>query len=345
MQQHPVPQEITSYEFRLVGDMTLKQFLQLAAGVGIAFVLYVTPIPGIIRWPLVVFSALFGVALAFLPIEERPLSNWIFSFIKAVYSPTLYTWQQGASEDIFQENASLTPTLLMPQGEEKAKEYLSSVPQLQDVSSLEEKEKNFFEKFYELFGSVQAATHFPHTSQVTSTPAVYAPAIPPAQPQNQQVIQQERSVQAPTTPVIKVERQPVEFKEEVIRTQVSGVPTSATPVFQQQQASESSANMAVFAAGASPPTPPTQPNTVVGQVISVDGRMIEGAILEIREVGGVPKRALRTNKLGHFISVTPLGDGEYEVVTEKDGVEFDVVKFKASGQVIPPILIKARSVV
>ena len=33
METHPVPQNISSYEFRLVGDMTLKQFLYLAGGI------------------------------------------------------------------------------------------------------------------------------------------------------------------------------------------------------------------------------------------------------------------------------------------------------------------------
>ncbi|KKR52786.1 MAG: hypothetical protein UT88_C0021G0001, partial [Candidatus Woesebacteria bacterium GW2011_GWD2_40_19] len=32
MEQHPIPQNISSYQFRLVGDMTLKQFFQLAGG-------------------------------------------------------------------------------------------------------------------------------------------------------------------------------------------------------------------------------------------------------------------------------------------------------------------------
>ncbi len=31
MEQHPIPQQISSYQIKLVGDMTLKQFFQVKA--------------------------------------------------------------------------------------------------------------------------------------------------------------------------------------------------------------------------------------------------------------------------------------------------------------------------
>src|SRR3990167_2357057 len=96
MEQHAIPQNISSYQFRLVGDMTLKQFFQLAGGFLVAFIFYSTPLLPIIKWPFVIFSALLGVALAFLPLEERPLERWIFAFFKAIYAPTMYFWQKTA---------------------------------------------------------------------------------------------------------------------------------------------------------------------------------------------------------------------------------------------------------
>ena len=36
MEQHPIPQQISSYEFKLIGDMTLKQFLKAAIGIILA---------------------------------------------------------------------------------------------------------------------------------------------------------------------------------------------------------------------------------------------------------------------------------------------------------------------
>ena len=99
---------------------------------------------------------------------------------------------------------------------------------------------------------------------------------------------------------------------------------------------------AIFAAEAAPPNPPTSANVVVGQVVDSTGKIVDGAILEVREAGGPPVRALRTNKIGHFMTVTPLRDGEYEIEIEKDGLQFDNIKILASGSIIPPIMIKAK---
>jgi hypothetical protein len=97
---------------------------------------------------------------------------------------------------------------------------------------------------------------------------------------------------------------------------------------------------AIFSIDAAPPSPPTMPNIIVGQVVNQDRKIIEGAIMEIRDSAGRPVRALRSNKAGHFIIVTPLDSGKYDIVTEKDGYTFTPVFFEAQGQLIPPILIK-----
>lgn len=92
MDQHAVPQDITNFKFKLVGDMTFKQFGELAAGAMLAYLFYLSGLHPILRWPLVTFFALFGLALAFLPIEERPLDVWLINFIRSLYHPTLYLW-------------------------------------------------------------------------------------------------------------------------------------------------------------------------------------------------------------------------------------------------------------
>jgi len=42
MEQHPIPQQITSYEFKLVGEMTLKQFAKAAGGIILALLINAT---------------------------------------------------------------------------------------------------------------------------------------------------------------------------------------------------------------------------------------------------------------------------------------------------------------
>ena len=94
MIEHPIPQNISSYQFHLVGDMTLKQFLELAGGVLLAWLIWSAALPAIIKWPLSIFAAISGFAMAFLPVEERPLDQWIIAFFTAIYRPTLFSWKK-----------------------------------------------------------------------------------------------------------------------------------------------------------------------------------------------------------------------------------------------------------
>lgn len=97
MEQHPVPQNVTTFQFRLIGDMTIKQFGHLAAGAILAYISYKLPLPFFFSWPLTIIFALGGVGFAFVPIEERPMDVWVLSFLKNVYSPTVYVWEKSSS--------------------------------------------------------------------------------------------------------------------------------------------------------------------------------------------------------------------------------------------------------
>jgi hypothetical protein len=102
---------------------------------------------------------------------------------------------------------------------------------------------------------------------------------------------------------------------------------------------------AKFSQEAAPPSPPTKANIVVGQVMDAAGKIVDGAILEIKDEEGRPARALKTNKVGHFMIVTPLLNGKYEIITEKEGLEFGPITIEASGAMIPPIAIRAKGVI
>lgn len=323
MNQHPVPQNISSYEFKLVGDMTLKQFFQLAGGAGIALLFYASPLPPLIKWPLVILFGSIGAALAFLPIQERPLSAWIFAFIKAVYSPTIYTFIPNQSEEVFRADAVWAqPEILMPQGENKAREYLSLVPQQGAVDGLEQNEKNFLRKISALFQTNHSSAPRPATDSVT----------PPA-PVNLPIVENLTIAQVPTP--ARVVMQVIEEKDGL------EVPQSDRPLFGPQETSSFSSRQATFASQAAPPMPPERPNTVVGQVLTSSGEIVAGAILEIKDTAQKPVRALRTNKVGHFMIVTPLQNGEYQIEVEKEGLVFEPVIFRVEGTIIQPILIKS----
>jgi len=95
MDQHPIPRQITTFEFKLIGFMTLRQFLYLIIFVPLGFIVFkIFPIP-LLNILLGLITALIGFALAFLPINDRPLEVWIRNFVKRVNSPTQYFFHKN----------------------------------------------------------------------------------------------------------------------------------------------------------------------------------------------------------------------------------------------------------
>lgn len=329
MESHPIPQQISSYQFRLVGDMTLKQFFQLAGGALVSLLFYASNLPGIIKWPFIIFFALLGVALAFLPFEDRPLEKWILAFLRAIYTPNLFFWQKIQKVPVFFQAEGVIPQekIIAPQGEAKLNEYLANTKQSGGLfEKLDAAEKSFLFKMGTLFGPGSAP----------SGHAVFQAAAPQAPAAAQQPLTV--PVTAPTTISSKI------VVEERSATPSSSINVTSTPVNPTFQAQEiGSEKEAQFSLDAAPPSPPTVPNTISGQVLDEGGKIIEGAILEIRDVAGRPVRALKSNRLGHFMIVTPLQNGRYEIFTEKDGFSFEQVYFETQGTLIPPIAVRGKS--
>lgn len=101
MDQHPVPRQITTFEFKLIGFMTLKQFIYLIVFIPLGVVIfYIFPIP-FLNFIFSSFIAFLGVALAFLPINNRPLDIWILNLYKRLTSPTQYFYKKSNSPIYF----------------------------------------------------------------------------------------------------------------------------------------------------------------------------------------------------------------------------------------------------
>lgn len=351
MEQHPIPQQISSYQFKLVGDMTLKQFFQVAGGVIVSLIFYSLPLHPIIRWPFIIFFTLLGVALAFLPFRERPLEKWIIAFFRSIYSPTLYTWKKSEKEPVFFTEEAVVPEI-------KTVHQINNITEA-NSAKLEEAEKSFLSKMGSLFNvsttPIQQPT--PATPAVPTTPQPVAqnsvsfnatpvqttqltnsdqPLKTTTQSNNPiSVPQQIPTVITKSAPKIVVQETPNKHEPTVETTSIDG---------QQLEEKEITSNVVEFSVDAAPPSPPIAINTVVGQVMDGERKIVEGAILEIRDSSGRPVRALKSNKAGHFIIVTPLANGKYEIITEKDGFKFEPVSFETKGEMIPPIAIKGSKI-
>ena len=76
----------------MIGDMTIRQFLYVAVGGLLCYLVYTGGVPFLIRWFLILLIAAFALGMAFLPMEERGLDEWIRNFFLACYSPTQRVW-------------------------------------------------------------------------------------------------------------------------------------------------------------------------------------------------------------------------------------------------------------
>lgn len=100
--QFQVPQFL-DVEDKVVGPFTLKQFLYIAGGLGMAYMLY-TFIPwGIVAIFPALGVALFGVALAFWKPNHRPFVDMVEAAFYFITSTRLYVWKQQHKDAIVEE--------------------------------------------------------------------------------------------------------------------------------------------------------------------------------------------------------------------------------------------------
>jgi hypothetical protein len=159
MENHPIPQDITGFEFKLVGDMTVKQFAYVAIGVVSGFIVYASPLFALIKIPLALIFVGIGAAFAFLPIEGRPMDLMIRNFFKAVFSPTQYVYRKTGGQLFAQTQATLSPTSRIAEiSEKQLKDFLNALPKKKN--KLDQKETVFFQALNQ-YGASQPSQNVP----------------------------------------------------------------------------------------------------------------------------------------------------------------------------------------
>ncbi len=129
MEQHPIPRQITTFEFKLIGFLTIKQFMYLVIFIPLGLIVYyIFPVP-LLNILLGVITGLLGVAFAFLPINDRPLDVWIINFFRRMTSPTQYLFHKHNEPLYFLRNLVFVndPHRVMAhvEAQEKLSNYLS----------------------------------------------------------------------------------------------------------------------------------------------------------------------------------------------------------------------------
>lgn len=118
MDQHPIPQNVTGFQFKLIGAMTVKQFGYVAAGVIAAVILYYVPLKGLFGvLTKIIFIPLFGAGgalIAFVPVDGRPVDVMASNFMKALLAPNQYIYRKNITRFSFSKIA-YSKTVAAPQ--------------------------------------------------------------------------------------------------------------------------------------------------------------------------------------------------------------------------------------
>lgn len=363
MEQHPVPRNISGFQFHLVGDMTLKQFGYLAGGVILAYFIFKLPLPALITFPAAGFIALSGVAFAFVPIQERPLDRWLIAFIKSVYSPTQYLWRKNNPPLalLIQEMGKPITTLTQQHSlnhqvaNQKLNEYLAKRPKTL-TATINQREKAYVDKTLSLFNSSTIKTTLPQTP--LASPIAPPPQIKPLPPITKEAppVQTPPKNPPPPTRLDELEQKMKELlsekekltkeltQKEVKTDEIKQIPIRSVyienkkPETVKTEATQTTKDLAGM------PSIPTVGNVIIGVVRDNLKRLLSGIIVSVKDPSGMSVRALRTNKLGQFAAATQLENGNYiiEIEDPQERFRFDTVAIKLDGNIFMPIEIIAK---
>jgi len=470
--QHPVPQNIMSVEFKLIGDMTVRQFFYVASGAILGILFFKSGLPFFVKWAFTLFFGLGGAAMAFVPLQERGLDVWFKSFIRMLGVPTQMVWKKDPAPPIFflsdyaksvtSDVIAMTPT----KSRHRLYSYLETVRSGANLDSHDQKEREMLSKLnFNVLVPPQLALAF---TEVTGVPQsqfldtisslpLLLPAgsasfgedlftnqtvpliknikkdrplrnivfekeiILPSQEKKEKLAkievivtpksQDETNLLQKKTEDLKktigkirkheekedaeealknLPKEPKAKKEGVSKftkfvtiflrskagvakksskTELSSEPlgsqksddslfTKISKQAEEQKEKTKETATIVSEAEIKEPKPapqiskieivnvahktsPLDINVLKGRVLDNADRIVEGALLLIKDATGDPERATKTNALGEFITVTPLTNGKYSIETKYEGLVFDVVNFIATGAKLDYLTIKA----
>ncbi|OGH15941.1 MAG: hypothetical protein A3C30_03835 [Candidatus Levybacteria bacterium RIFCSPHIGHO2_02_FULL_40_18] len=334
MENHPIPQDVTGFKFKLIGSITVKQFLYLLGFGILTTVAFVLPINILIKAPTMAAFALVGVALAFVPIEGRPMDVMLVNFAKAIPSENRYLYRKrGANLATFQVFGELPKKQGAPRQGGIAK---VANPQDEKRAVLLSRLRN------SPFRPDQSETrildtinsYFTNGSSAVSTPPVLGSPMVVNQENTASELNKKRldeiakEAQRPP-PVPKKEAGDAEFSMKETRHEIPKETTlpQPTPV---------RANPSLTGGF---PTLPDVPNVVLGIIRDARGKTLPNILVEVIDSNGIPVRAFKTNALGQFASATQLQNGTYKIYFEdpQKNHEFEATEITLNGEIFNPL--------
>lgn len=312
MEQHPVPRQITTFEFKLIGFLTIKQFIYIIVFIPIGFIVYsLFPIP-ILNILLGIIVGGFGFALALLPINDRPLDVWVKNLFKRLTSPTQYVFHKQNQPIYFFNNLYFVddPHRVMThiESQEKLAAYLASTQATVPTNTQKQKVHDLF--------------HLP-----SALPKIMKSA---SQAQSQPALN--------TLPVQSI------TQSEPPKLEMPDVPSiSHATILSPQLVTEVTQPKVIKKQSATAPTPAMvhgpKPPFFTGIVKNHKLIPIPGILIYVKDENGKTLRLLKTNPHGVFATFNVLPEGEYlfELKDPRNTYFFDTMKIHIANSNHQPI--------
>jgi len=271
-------------------------------------------------------SAGIGLALAFVPFEDRPLEVWVKAFIKSIYSPTIFLYKKRNDDnwldiDFTKSNQENSDEAEKPVKNENL--FVEGEKQRDGSTAYIIREKEKFQKNVAL------------ARQKLSREVV--------DEEEEKLEKQNYVVDAGKTSPGSISNMVKSRAKEAVEDNsvIDDWRTTKTDLNLKREKLEATGK-AVF--GTIPmPDRPDIANLIVGMATDYDGKIVDGVIVEIQDEHGIPTRVIKTNSLGQFKISTPLANGRYLIIAEKQGYIFDRVNIDLTGKIVDPIRIIAHN--
>jgi hypothetical protein len=337
MENHPIPQDVTGFKFRLIGSVTVKQFLYLLGGGVFALLFYFFPIPFLLKLPFMFLSGGVGLCLAFVPIDGRPMDKMLVNFFKAIPAENQYIYKKhGAQMPYFTFTPRSHATITSSASEDSA--AVQKAKLFNQLASSYFKpdpdEKSQVENVSNLFkdGTAQQGGF---TNRVIKADE-NAPVIPASASFTHH--QPEAKIEGMSTPHAKAPALPVQENKSQIVTPPAGLSQVISPVVPPTTPIQSATP---------PPAMPPQAsvggidmaNILQGKILDPRGKPLPHIIVEVLDTQNVPLRTFRTDANGFFRAATPLPNGMYTLHLEDTlkKQDFQDKRITLDGSVAQPI--------
>jgi hypothetical protein len=265
-----------------------------------------------------------------VPFEDRPLEVWVKAFIKSIYSPTIYTYKKRNDynwldldftklnkEKVDEADKPIKNENLFVVGEELrdgSKSYITREKSKYNNDVALARKKLSEDVLREEVEGIEEKIEL--IDKGKTSPGMVATNVT----QNSQTKTEEVETNKEVVDDWRENKVDLNLKRE--RLEATG--------------------KAVF--GTIPmPDRPDIANVIVGMATNADGKIVDGVIVEIQDEHGIPTRVIKTNSLGQFKISTPLANGRYLIIAEKDGYIFDRVNIDLTGKIIDPVRIIAHN--